>query len=100
MSAETSRERGSLACFVIRASVEPRSRESKPGCLVPAGYSPSVEKPGVFLPQVLFRRLDDEVDADPRAIPDVDEAVLDDRVGQAFDNVVPPGRIDPGVLER
>ena len=59
----------------------------------------SIEEAGVLFREVAPRLCGDDVDAHPRAVPDVDEAVLHDRVGQALDDVVPPGRVADRVLE-
>src|SRR5579863_1343612 len=42
---------------------------------------------------------DVEFDPHSRAVPNVDEPVLDNRVGQPVDDVVPPGRVTNRVLE-
>ena len=44
--------------------------------------------------------VDDVVDAEARLVGHLDEAVLDQRLGQPGDDVVPPGHIDRVILER
>src|SRR5438876_143855 len=51
---------------------------------------PSIEKRRVGRRQVLLRLGHVELHAQPRPVPDLDIAVLDDRVGQALEDLVPP----------
>jgi Ca2+-binding RTX toxin-like protein len=50
-----------------------------------------VEERGVLFLEVLLRRLGDQVHAHAGALDHVDHAVFHDLLGQAFDDVVPPG---------
>src|SRR6516164_9754370 len=59
----------------------------------------SIEEPGVFLCQIASRPLRIELDAHAGAVPDLDHAVLDDRLRQAVDDVVPPGGIADRIFE-
>ncbi len=47
-----------------------------------------------------FRSSCTERHTQTRSVPDVDEALLHDRIGQAFDDVVPPLGLAERVLER
>src|SRR5271157_2919266 len=76
---------GGFACpcrHVLAATYE------KPG---PEPLAPvSVKEVTILVRQARFSRLGLERDAETRAVPNVDEALFHDRVGQAVDNVVPP----------
>src|SRR6202011_1164587 len=47
-----------------------------------------------------FSCLNIERDTETRPVPNIDEATLDDRVRQPFDNLIPPLRLAHRILER
>ena len=59
----------------------------------------SVEEGGVLRSEIDFRLLGDQIDAQARAVPDRDVAVLHDRVRQPLHDLVPPVRPPDGILE-
>src|SRR5580704_11904782 len=58
-----------------------------------------VEEVTILVCQVRFRGLDIEDHTETGPVPDVDKTMFDDRVRQAFDNVVPPIRLAKRILE-
>src|SRR5579872_153702 len=59
----------------------------------------SIEELAILFCEVRFRSGHLEGHTKTRTVPDVDEAFFDDRIWQAFDNVVPPLGLAEWVLE-
>ena len=59
----------------------------------------SVEEVTILVRQVRLSCRNIERDTETRPVPNVDEAIFDDRVRQSVDNLIPPLRLAHRILE-
>src|SRR6516165_8871206 len=76
------------------------SRSLPPPHTVSGRTARSIKEIAILFRQMRFGCAYIESDTETRAVPNVDESALHNRVGQALDDVIPPFRLAKGVLER
>lgn len=60
----------------------------------------SIEKRTVFRIEIAFCQSRNQIDPKARTVTDINHAVSNNRIGETFDNVIPPLGITCGVFER